>query len=219
MIRPSFSLRPSFPGTWSLLALWLVAGCAYLQREYLSGGARFATTPEAAPVAWFDAAESATRQSIAGWCSRPGDSGGYTSRPSGSPPRAWRNQWDSQWALDGQSDGLVVCSGSRREADYASDGAQRTETTYEWVTFTLWTGPRGGTCVAGAPEVERNETRDGVRSRRGRRMGSYTNFEAILAELGGRVSAEDRAACSLQRPSEAPLGTGTALHADRSGER
>ena len=214
IMRPSLSLRPSFAGIRSLLAVWLVAGCAYIQREYLSGGARFATTPEAAPVAWFDTTESATRHLIADWCSRPGDSGGYTSRPTGSPPTAWRNQWDSQWALDGQSDGLVVCSGSRREADYSSDGAHGTEITYEWVTFTLWTGPRGGTCVVGAPEVERNETRNGVRSRRGRRMGSYTNFEEILAELGGSVSAEEKAACSLRRPSPAPADTVAAHHAD-----
>ena len=146
-----------------------LAGCAVIQRgmQAQNIGARFATTPEEAPVARFDAQLSATSQLIADWCS------------------------DAEWTLEAQSDDSVACTTSHRRTTSRTLPGQGTVfdryTVTEWATFTFV--PRlDRTCVLVAVEVERDDL--------GRRTGSYTDLEEVLVELGGRTAPEDKAICA-----------------------
>ena len=183
-----------------IAVLFLLLGCAAIERQMQieATGARFSTTPETAPAAVFGETVEVAGQIIADWCS------GATILPSEAARRdlgellgEFASEFSIEWSLDSQSDDKVVCSAvhdysrSYEGPDLGSDPLGRARPTgginydfvYEWVTFSLATSTRGDTCVVGAPEVRRNDSE--------RQMGSYTNFEEVLAELGGSVPAPE----------------------------
>ena len=204
---------------WVTLLLSLsFMGCGAVRKQLKveRTGARFATTSETAPAALFRETATATSRIIADWCS------GATVLPS--EMGRWKltellgdlaSDYSVEWSLDSRSDEEVVCRAEhdlsrrykgpdvgRKGPDVGPDLPGRDRQTggihydfiSEWVTFKLTPMSQGRTCVFVAPEVKRNESE--------RQMGSYTNLEDILAELGGTVPAEE-AACGPAEPTAA----------------
>ena len=188
------------------VVLCLLGGCAAIERqlEIEATGAQYSTTLATAPVALFAETPSATRRIIADWC------GGVTELPSEVAfedlAAAFGSGFSIEWSLESQSARAVACTSTHDYStrhkpmsvlDNANEvrgdlglepvgGRVTRDFVYEWVTFAV-AGNAQGTCVVGSPEVKRNDAE--------RRTGSYSDLEAILAELGGTVSPEIRAAC------------------------
>ena len=69
------------------------------------------------------------------------------------------------------------------------------------MTYTLTPTPKG-TCVVGDPAVQRmtsitsgGRVSLGLGIGGGRRMGSFTNLDKVLAKLGGSILPKDQAMC------------------------
>ena len=188
------------------LTLCLLGGCAAIERqmEIEATGARYSTTADTAPVALFAETPADTVRIIADWCS------GVAELPSEAALEGLSDLlgsgFDIEWSLESRSDTAVACASThdystRRKAPDVLDNANEIrrgvgleavgggvnfDFVREWVTFAI-SARAEGTCVVGSPEVKRNDSE--------RRTGSYTDLEAVMAELGGTVSPEVRAGC------------------------
>ena len=188
------------------VVVFLLGGCAAIERqmEIEATGARYATTADTAPVALFTETPAVTKRIIVDWCS------GVTKLPSEAAFESLSDLLGSGFrierALESRSDNAVACTSThdystRRKAPDVLDNANEIrrdvgleavggsinfDFVHEWVTFAI-SARAEGTCVVGSPEVKRNDSE--------RRTGSYTDLEAVLAELGGTVSPEVRAVC------------------------
>lgn len=194
------------PSVLMPLVLFLTS-CAAIQREMRidATGAAHATTLETAPVALFSGDATVTSRIIADWCS------GSTVLASDSTMAGVREALGDlasdasvEWSLDAQSGDEIECSATHDLSTRYSrpnvpdvgvlgdltEGIQY-DFIFEWVTFTLTATTQGGTCVVGSPEVRRNDS--------DRQMGSYTNLEEVLAELGGSIAPAAKTTCQPSR--------------------